>query len=145
MPVSRGYEGLNPFFHFLNNHNTNHVILEYSTEERSDLIPTIVRTSQTKTSIQFQGIFSFFQIVADLENRHFSNQLLHLNFVSPHFSGSIDFQKKSIQLIFHSFTNLHQTIVDLLEIPFSQYELNFKIIYPREIPSSVALHRDPIH
>jgi hypothetical protein len=138
-PIPRDLQPLNAFLTFLNNYNTTHAILEYSTEHLDGIEifhDSIIR--KTETTLHFERIQQFFQILANLENQRNLSTLLRLEFVASHFSGTIHFQKKSVDIIFYSNENILHIIQELLQIPFSRFELNLKIVYPRMYASSVA-------
>lgn len=126
--AGRDFHPLHTLFQFLDRMNTSMFEVEVIVDFPEEYSPyqhygTLI---QTKSIFTVRNIDTIERLLNDIRS---SSHVSTITFTNTILSGSIDFTKKTVNIIFHTIENIENILHQLIDIPIPTFELNLKLLH----------------
>lgn len=129
--ASRENHEIHELFHFLDRLNTSNFEVEIISDFAEGLFRDFGNPIETKTKLILNSFESMYRLFYTISDNRPSTFITHISFTNVILSGTIDFPKRKIDIIFHTLENIQNVIYQLVDVPIPTFELNIKLLHTR--------------
>lgn len=122
---------ISELFHFLDRMNTSNFEVELVSDFGEGAFREFGNPIETKTKLLLNSFESMNRLFHTIHNNPPSTYITHISFTNVVLSGSIDFTKRKVDIIFHTLENIQNIIYQLVDVPIPTFELNIKLLDTR--------------
>lgn len=128
---------ISELFHFLDRMNTSNFEVEVISDFGEGAFREFGNPIETKTKLLLHSFESMNRLFHTIHNNPPSTHITHISFTNVILSGSIDFIKRKVDIIFHTLENIQNIIHQLVDISIPTFELNLKLLDTRLRPRNI--------